>query len=175
MYGQEFRGVISAANMPVPGETGTYTAELFLTDFPQFTKKAALAEWEEASGTIEPPKESLVPTAMLDLFISNANSSILPSRYCDMWRYAAGLYVAHFCTLYLKAYSDGSLSAMQAAAKGQQTGLVSEATMGDTSIKYNNEAITAAMVKWGSWNATQYGQQLVSLARMIGMGGMYVI
>ena len=47
--------------------------------------------------------------------------------------------------------------------------------MGDTSIKYDNEAITLSMAKWGSWNATQYGQQLISMARMIGMGGMYVI
>lgn len=47
--------------------------------------------------------------------------------------------------------------------------------MGDTSIKYDNEAVTLAMARWGSWNATQYGQQLISMARMIGMGGMYVI
>ena len=171
MYGQQFDGVIAAAaNMPAPGERGTYTAELFITDFPQFTKKAIGDEAGEIS-----QKESLVPSAMLELFISNANSSILPSRYCDMWRYAAGLYVAHFCTLYLKTYSDGSLSAAQAAAKGQQTGLVREAAMGDTTISYDNTAVTEAMGKWGSWNATQYGQQLVTMARMIGMGGSYVI
>lgn len=171
MYGQQFDGVIAAAaNMPAPGERGTYTAELFVTDFPQFTKKAIGDDGGEIS-----QKESLVPTAMLELFISNANSSILPSRYCDMWRYAAGLYVAHFCTLYLKTYSDGSLSAAQAAAKGQQTGLVREAAMGDTTISYDNTAVTEAMGKWGSWNATQYGQQLVTMARMIGMGGSYVI
>ena len=166
MYGQQFDGVIAAAaNMPAPGEKGIYTAEMFLTDFPQFTKKVMPTEEEEV-----PQKESLVPSAMLELFINNANSSILPGRYCDMWRYAAGLYVAHFCTLYLKTYSDGSMSAVQAAA-----GLVREATMGDTTISYDNTAVTEAMAKWGSWNATQYGQQLVTMARMIGMGGSYVI
>ena len=171
MYGQQFDGVIAAAaNLPAPGEKGIYTAEMFLTDFPQFTKKVMPTEEEEV-----PQKESLVPSAMLELFIGNANSSILPSRYCDMWRYAAGLYVAHFCTLYLKTYSDGSASAAQAAAKGQQTGLVREAAMGDTTISYDNTAVTEATAKWGSWNATQYGQQLISMARMIGMGGMYVI
>lgn len=171
MYGQQFDGVIAAAaNMPASGERGTYTTELFLSDFPQFTKRVTPDE----SGD-PPPKESLVPSSMLELFISNANSSILPSRYSDMWRYAAGLYVAHFCTLYLKTYSDGSLSAAQAAAKGQQTGLVREAAMGDTTISYDNTAVTEAMAKWGSWNATQYGQQLETMARMIGMGGSYVI
>lgn len=164
MDGSQFNGVIAtAANMPALGEKGMYTPLMFLNDFPQFKK----------SGELE--KESLVPDAILQLFIDNANSTILPSRYLEMWRYAAGLFVAHYSTLYLKTYSDGSTSAAMAAAKGQQTGLIKEASMGDTSISYDNEAITSAMEKWGVWNATQYGQQLVTLARMIGMGGMYVI
>lgn len=164
MYGEQFTGVIAAAaNMPVSGEAGDYKKEMFLKDFPQFTQMGAES------------KKSLVPDGILDLFITNANQSILPSRYCEIWRYAAGLYVAHYSTLYLKTYSDGSVTAAQAATKGQQTGLVSEAGMGDTTIKYDNEAVTAAMAKWGSWNATQYGQQLISMARMIGMGGSYVI
>lgn len=164
MDGRQFDGVIAAAaNMQASGEAGTYTTEMFLEDFPQFARAGM------------EPKESLVPIGMLGIFIGNANQSILPGRYFEMWRYAAGLYVAHFSTLYLKTYSDGSATTAQAAAKGQQTGLISEANMGDTSIKYDNEAITLAMAKWGSWNATQYGQQLISMARMIGMGGSYVI
>ena len=167
---EQFNGLISAAaNMPQLGELGTYTKEMFLTDFPQFTKKQ-VSQGEEANQII-----SLVPDPMLQVFINNCNASILPSRYCDIWRYAAGLYVAHFSALYLKTYSDGSLTPARAAATGQQTGLVKEATMGDTTVSYDNEAITEASAKWGSWNATQYGQQLVTMARMIGMGGMYVI
>lgn len=166
MNGAQFNGVIAAAaNMPAPGDVGTYTKDMFLGDFPQFKKAAA---GDEIS-------MSLVPDAMLQLFVDNANTTILPSRYHDMWRYAAGLFVAHYSTLYLKTYSDSSPSAAAAAAKGQQTGLIKEASMGDTSISYDNEALTAAMAKWGAWNATQYGQQLITMARMIGMGGMYVI
>lgn len=42
MY-EQFHGLISAAaNMPQPGEIGSYTKEMFLTDFPQFTKKSRL-------------------------------------------------------------------------------------------------------------------------------------
>ena len=170
MY-EQFHGLISAAaNMPKPGELGTYTKDMFLIDFPQFTKKQVNQDGEKENQII-----SLVPDPMLQVFINNANASILPSRYGDIWRYAAGLYVAHFSALYLKTYSDGSVTPARAAATGQQTGLVKEATMGDTTISYDNEAITEASAKWGSWNATQYGQQLVTMARMIGMGGMYVI
>lgn len=168
---EQFHGLISAAaNMPQPGELGTYTKEMFLTDFPQFTKKQVSQEGESESQVA-----SLVPEPMLQVFINNGNASILPTRYGEIWRYAAGLYVAHFSALYLKTYSDGSVTPARAAATGQQTGLVKEATMGDTTISYDNEAITEASAKWGSWNATQYGQQLVTMARMIGMGGMYVI
>lgn len=163
MHGGQFNGVVAAAaNIPASGGKGNYTKELFLKDFPQFTKSGV-------------ESKSFVPDGILNIFVDNANQAILPERYFEMWRYAAGLYVAHFSTLYLKTYSEGAASAAQSAASGQQTGLVSEASMGDTSVKYDNSAITAAMAKWGSWNATQYGQQLISMARMIGMGGSYVI
>lgn len=162
MYGEQFHGLIdTASNIPLNGESGTYSKEIFLKDFPQFT--------DTESGV------SLIPDGILEMFITSANQTILPGRYFEMWQYAAGLYVAHYSTMYLKTYSEGSTSAAQAAAKGQQAGMVSEATMGDTTVKYDNSAVTAAMAKWGSWNATQYGQQLIPMARMIGMGGSYVI
>ena len=92
-----------------------------------------------------------------------------------MWRYAAGLYVAHFSALYLKTYSPASGNAAAVANGAAQVGVVKSATMGDTSISYDNSAVTAGTEKWGTWNATQYGAQLVTMARMVGMGGMYTI
>lgn len=150
----------AAANVPGNGETGSYTAAMFFEDFPQFTTSE---------------KEGLVPEKILEQFIDQANDSVLPSRWGSMWRYAAGLYTAHFSALYLQTYAPSSESAAQTAARAQQTGAVKTATMGDTSISYDNSAITAGTEKWGAWNATQYGQQLVTMARLVGMGGMYVI
>lgn len=138
----------------------------------------AAAGREETQAPGEPGKaepSSLVPEAMLGLFISQANDSVLPSRWGSMWRYAAGLYVAHFSAMYLKTWSDGSASAAGVAASAGQPGAVKQATMGDTSISYDNAAVTAGTEKWGAWNSTQYGQQLVTMARMAGMGGVYVI
>ena len=74
-----------------------------------------------------------------------------------------------------RTYTPGSGSAAQVAVNAQNTGTVKAASMGDTSISYDNSAVTAGTEKWGSWNATQYGSQLVTMARMVGMGGMYVI
>lgn len=156
---------VAAANVPQPGEQGTYTSEYFQEDFPQFF--TVPAEEQEAT--------PLLPQTMLDLFIQQANESVLPSRWGSLWRYAAGLYVAHFCTIYLKTYSPGSESGAQAAAVGSLVGVVKSSTLGDSSVSYDNAAITAGTEKWGAWNATQYGQMFVTLARQVGIGGMYVI
>ena len=134
-----------AANLTQPGERGAYTKEMFREDFPQF------------------------------MFLTQANDSVLPSRWGSMWRYAAGLYLAHFSTMYLKTYAPASSGTAQVVAKAQPAGVIKSTTMGDTSVSYDNSAVTIGTEKWGSWNATQYGQQLVTLARLVGMGGMYVI
>lgn len=152
----------TAANIPAPGEQGTYTGVMFQADFPQF--------YSNVNGTYT----SLLPASILLQFIDSANSSVLPSRWGDMWRYAAGLYVAHFAALYLQTYADGS-TPQAAATAGQQAGLVSSATMGDTSVSYDNAAATAGTEKWGAWNLTKYGTQLATMARTIGMAGTYAI
>lgn len=158
----------TAANV-ASGEKGNYTAGMFLGDFPQFTKTP---DTEQADETV---LVSLVPDPVLQMFIEQANDSVFPSRWGSMWRYAAGLYVAHFSAMYLKTYASGSDSSGEAAGSAWQTGNVKSASMGKTSVSYDNSAITAGMEKWGVWNTTQYGSQLVTMARMVGMGGMYVI
>lgn len=152
----------TAANIPAPGEQGTYSSTMFEADFPQF--------YSNVNGTYT----SLLPSSILTQFIDSANASVLPSRWGTQWRYAAGLYVAHMATLYLQTYADGS-TPQAAATAGQQAGLVASATMGDTSVSYDNSAATAGTEKWGAWNLTKYGMQLSTLARTIGIAGTYVI
>ena len=156
-----------SANITPYGEVGDYTSDMFLSDFSQFYKKT-----EEEGEAVYTP---LIPQTMLDQFIQQANESIVPSRWGTQWRYAAGLFVAHWSALYLKTYSDGSPNAQVVASTADQKGNVSSATMGDTSISYDNKAVNEGTAKWGTWNATQYGAQLATMARMIGIGGMYVI
>lgn len=158
-----------AANVPQPGEQGSYTIPAFLEDFPQFCQEY------KAAGSEEIQRKSLIPEVMLQTFIDQANDSVLPSRWGSMWRYAVGLYVAHFSAMYLKTYSPCSQNTGQVAGNSEQKGAVKTVSMGDTSVSYDNSAVTAGTEKWGSWNSTQYGSQLVTMARMVGMGGTYVI
>ncbi len=156
-----------AANIAPYGDKGDYTAGMFQADFPQFFSKTTV----EGVTTYT----SLLPQTMLTQFIDLANDSVMPSRWGGQFRYAAGLFVAHWSALYLKTYSDGSPSTGAVASNAGQVGNVASATMGDTSISYDNKAIDAATEKWGTWNATQYGAQLATMARMLGIGGTYVI
>ena len=139
---------------------GTYSSGAFLSDFPQF---------KDAQGS------SLVPTTMLDNFIAMANDSVFPDAWGSSYSLAAGLFVAHHCALYLKTYAPNSASESQAAGSGDVVGVVKTATMGDTSVSYDNSAVTAGTEKWGTWNATQYGAQLVTMARGLGIAGSFVI
>ena len=164
MYGcgkPQFFGVRGLASNVSHGPPGNYTEDMFHEDFPQF--------FSSKNGA------ALVPGAMLEEFIRQANAAVTPDRWPDSWRYAAGLYVAHYATLYLRTYADGSASPAQAAASGALVGVVKSATLGDSSVSYDTDALTKATADWGDLNATQYGQLLATKARLVGMGGTYVI
>lgn len=155
----QFYGVRAAASN-IGTTAGNYTADMFKADFPQFFN---------ADG------DSLVPESILNMFLNRANNAITPDKWGDAWQYAAGLYVAHFCAMYLQTYSPNSETPGQAAATGGLTGVIKSATLGDSSVTYDTDALTQATSEWGSLNATKYGQMLATEARLVGMGGTYVI
>lgn len=140
---------------------GSYTADMFQEDFPQFFTK----------GTGGP----LLPAAMLDEFVRQAGAAIQPGKWLDGWRYACGLYTAHQAALYLRTYSEQNETPAQAAASGALVGVVKSAALGDSSVSYDTDPLTRATADWGDLNATQYGQMLAAKARLAGMGGTYVI
>ena len=160
----QFWGVQAAAANLGYGQ-GAYTAEMFQADFPQFFSK----------GSEEAPAVSLVPPARLEELICQAHAALQPDKWLEGWRYACGLYAAHYATLYLRTYAEGSDSPAQAAASGALVGVVQSAKLGQDSITYDTSALTRATEAWGDLNATQYGQLLAARARLAGMGGSYVL
>jgi len=106
-----------------------------------------------------------------------ANAAIIPARWHENWRYACGLFVAHHAALYLQSYQEASAdnTPYTAGASGAMVGSMTSATLGDASVTYDVKEIIAATEKWGALNATAYGLQLATMARMVGMGGTYVI
>lgn len=54
-------------------------------------------------------------------------------------------------------------------------GVMRSAKLGQDSVTYDTDPLTKATESWGDLNATQYGQLLATKARLVGMGGTYVI
>lgn len=159
MCGAQFSGIRAAA-ADLGQSVGSYTAEQFKAEYPQFC---------DADG------KCFLPDVQLEELVKMANASIQPDKWLDSWHYAAGLYVAHYATLFLRTYAESSPTAAQAAASGALVGVVKSATLGDSSVTYDTSALTAGTESWGDLNATTYGQMLANRAKLIGAAGSYVI
>lgn len=155
----QFFGVKAAAANIGTG-VGDYTVEQFREDYPQFFN---------AEGYF------LGSLPVLEQIIQMANVSIQPDKWLDSWRYAVGLYVAHYATISLRGYAPSNETPQQAAASGALVGMVKSATLGDASVTYDTAAITAGTEDWGDLNSTTYGQILANRAKLIGLAGSYVI
>lgn len=155
----QFFGVKAAAANIGTG-VGDYTVEQFREDYPQFFNFGCCF---------------LGSLPMLEQIIQMANVIIQPDKWLDSWRYAVGLYVAHYTTLSLRGYSESNETPQQAAASGALVGMVKSATLGDASVTYDTSAITAGTEDWGDLNSTTYGQILANRAKLIGMSGTYII
>lgn len=151
---------IRAAAANLDASRGNYTAAQFAADMPQFFG---------TEGT------SLVPETLLGSMIDAANASISPDRWGEYWRQAVGLYVAHRASIYLKTALPAGSSAAAVVAAAAPAPAVKSVTLGDTSVSYSDQVVTDAAAEWGSWATTTYGLQLIDLAKLVGMGGMYVI
>lgn len=157
------RHLRSLASGIIEGTQGTYTEEMFLADFPQFKNKDT--------------GENFIPASIMPVFLSMVNDIVSPERWGSLWQLAAGLFLAHYATLYLKTIQNnpnGSSNLSEVTAAGQLFGIVNSATLGDASISYDTNAATALTQDWGQWNLTAYGQQYASLAIMVSKGGCYV-
>lgn len=155
----QFFGVRAAAANIGHGK-GDYTVEEFRQDYPQFFNGEGYF---------------LGSLPMLEEIIRMANASIQPDKWLDGWRYAVGLYVAHYATLSLRGYAASNETPQEAAASGALVGIPKSATLGDTTVSYDTSAITAGTEDWGDLNSTTYGQMLANRAKLIGMAGTYVI
>ena len=163
--------LLSRASNIVSDNKTEYTKEMFLTDFPQFSKKVIDEETKEE--TIVP----LVPESILTMFINMANDAIQEERWFTQWRYGMGLYIAHYSVLYLQTYEEPTEkdNTNKVVANAKVYGAVASGSHGDQSIAYDNSAVTQDTVSYGTWNATVYGKQLVTIAKLLGKGGAFII
>lgn len=147
----------TAANIRT-GSGTLITLEDFLEVYPQFK-----------------PESSTVPEAYLSMILDTANRSISENRWHSQRKMAVCLYVAHFATLWLKT-SAGMEGANPAiiANKGNSNSNISSKSVGGVSVSYGAAEGSSDLGGYGSWKETLFGQQLATMAKLVGAGMMVV-
>jgi hypothetical protein len=169
-YDSGSAGIIAAASNLRTGENLPYTVEDFYALYPAFGPRETPAEDPEGEPTIT----YLVDPLVIEMYIELAGAVVKEARWHKRWKFAMSLFVAHFLTLYLQSLSDANSTAAQVVAAGQAKGLLSSKSVGDVSVSYDFSAIAQGLDGWAAWNLTTYGQQYATLAKIAGIGGMYV-
>lgn len=145
------------------GTNPPYTISDFTAFYPQFGN--------DSQGN------PVVPPAVIQTFITMANAKIQQTRWRSEWSFAMGLLVAHYCTLWLQTQVSPDNGGAGVAQAGQAQGVVANESAGDVSVGYDPKlpgADSPLLAGWGDLHLTTYGQQLLSRARMVGKGGMFI-
>ncbi|GHU70636.1 hypothetical protein FACS1894184_16360 [Clostridia bacterium] len=147
-------GVVATASNIRGGKNPEYTVADFRRIMPAFT-------------------EEIVPDTIVEHFLKMADAVVQKARWHELWLEGMRLYIAHFVTLYLSTQPTGEGLPALMSASGTQ-GIATSKTVGAVSVAYDIGSIANDLTGWGDWKQTVYGTQFATLARMVGMGGMYV-
>ena len=118
--------------------------------------------------------DDVIPEVILQMYIDLAQASIQQARWRDSWKIAMGWFIAHFATLYIQSITAANSPAAQVIAAGQAAGLTTSESAGDVSVSIDHNAIAQDLDGWAAWKLTIFGQQLATMGRLVGKGGMYV-
>ena len=156
MYGEvNSSQIIANASNIRTGENPSYTVGDFLAVYPQFV--------------------GLIDESILQMYIDFATACIKKARYHSSWKICMGFFVAHFASMYMQGTADAGSSASQVLAAAQAKGLNTSETVGDVSVSIDYSSIGEDLNGWAQWKLTIYGQQLASIAKMMGRAGMAVL
>ncbi|WPS86469.1 DUF4054 domain-containing protein [Brevibacillus halotolerans] len=153
-------GVIGVASNIRTGSNPLFTFEDFIAVYPQFGANA--------------DGNYVIPQMIIQMYIDLANECIKQARWHSYWTVATGWFVAHFCTLYMQGIADPNSGAAGVLKAGQTRGLATSKSAGDVSVSTDYSVIAQDLDGWAAWKLTIYGQQLATIGRLVGKGGMYI-
>ena len=115
-----------------------------------------------------------LPLAVVDMYVESANAAIQEERWHSRWRQAFCLYVAHYCTMWMKTATSADAPASSIVHAGDAKGAMTSKSVGGVSVSYGQTSADSDLMGFGSLRDTIYGQQLASLAKLTGIGMMVV-
>ena len=74
----------------------------------------------------------------------------------------------------MQSMVDADSPAASVVKAGQTQGLLASKSVDSVSASYDFSTALAGLESFAGWTLTIYGQQLATLARLAGRGGMYV-
>lgn len=152
-YPNDLSSLIADASNIKVGENPEYTLAMFYSFYPQF--------------------QNQVSETVIQSFINLASANINKERWHSSWEFAMALFVAHFLTLYVK--TSGTTNEPETnLASGNVRGIQTSKSVDGVSVSYDVSSVLTELDGWGSYKLTEYGIQLLTLARLLGKGNMYV-
>lgn len=136
-----------------PDDHPPYTSADFLARYPQFTDN--------------------VPEAMLDDFVDMGLSCVNYRRFNRMWLTAVGLFIAHFCTLYMQSVQPAGTAAGAVLAAASSAGMITGESADGVSYSRDSSSLSD-LNGWAGFKLTTFGVQFATIAKMVGKGGMYI-
>jgi hypothetical protein len=151
---------ISGASNLKTGTNPSYTVDDFYAIYPQFGKNS--------SG------EYVIFQDIVQMYLDLANACINKERWRTGWKVGMGLFIAHFCTLYVQSLSSADDGIDGITKAGQPLGLQTSISVGDVSASTDYSITMSDVSGYANWKSTKYGQQIIQLARLYGKGGMLI-
>ena len=124
------------------------------------------------------PQFSSVPSVVLNTYVDQANVRF--DEFCDAAEEARRLYTAHKLTLYAQTYAS-------APVEGENPGVVMSRlsgagvsaqalskSVGGVSVSKSEGSATSGLTGWAEWKQTEFGLQLIGLAKIAVAGGRYI-
>lgn len=128
----------------------TVTVQSFRLNFPQF------ADTE------------VFPDPLLAFWLTTSANFVNADRWGALTDYGVSLVLAHFLTLLARDVAVAELG----GNPGEASGPVSSKSVGKVSVSYATDA--TALANGGNWNATSFGQQYLTQARVMGAGPLQI-
>ena len=132
------------------------TAETFLAFYPQF---------------------STFPCVVLEELVDQANLRF--DEFLESTEEARRLYIAHKLTLYAQTYAPNmnGVPTVSVMSKLSGAGVSAQAlskSVGGVSVSKSEGSALSSISGFGEWKQTEFGLQLITLAKIATSGGRYV-
>jgi hypothetical protein len=144
--------IISDASGIRTGENPSYTMADFLSVYSQFAS------------------QKVIPISVVQLYIDLADASIKEARWHKSWKSAMSLFVAHWCTLWLRSTADMKDSKDAIVQAGQVQGIITSESVDGVSYSMDVSQVIQDLSGYAAWATTDFGIQLATLAKMYGKG-----